>query len=266
MCNNPIGIFDSGIGGLTIAYALKKSLPNESFIYFGDTKHLPYGEKSDKAIKQYSLSIARFLKSKNCKAIIIACNSASSVAYKVIKTHITDIPIYNVIDPVVDSLKDQDQIKKIGVIGTKATIKSNVYEKKINQRNKLINVVSLETPLLAPMIEEGFFNQEISTSIIKNYLDNKSLDSINALILACTHYPLIKEEINKLFNSKIHIIDSTEIITRHIKEEMKKLNIKSSSNKSYYHFIVSNFTESFEKSASFFFKENIKLEEIDIWK
>ena len=266
MCNNPIGIFDSGIGGLTIAYTLKKKLPNESFIYFGDTKHLPYGDKSEKAIKQYSLSIAFFLKSKKCKAIIIACNSASSVAYKHIKRHIKDIPVYNVIDPVIDGLKHQDDIKKIGVIGTKATIKSKVYEKKINNLYKSIKVVSLETPLLAPIIEEGFFNHDISSSIIKNYLNTKSLKNINALILACTHYPLIKDEINKFFNSKIYIIDSTEIITQHIKEELNKLEIRSLSKNSNYHFIVSNYTKSFEESASFFFKENIKLEEIDIWK
>ena len=266
MNNSPIGIFDSGIGGLTIAYTLKKKLPNESFIYFGDTKHLPYGDKSEKAIKQYSLSIAFFLKSKKCKAIIIACNSASSVAYKHIKRHIKDIPVYNVIDPVIDGLKHQDDIKKIGVIGTKATIKSKVYEEKINHLYKSIKVVSLETPLLAPIIEEGFFNHDISSSIIKNYLNTKSLKNINALILACTHYPLIKDEINKFFNSKIYIIDSTEIITQHIKEELNKLEIRSLSKNSNYHFIVSNYTKSFEESASFFFKENIKLEEIDIWK
>lgn len=264
MCNNPIGIFDSGIGGLTIAYSLKKKLPNESFIYFGDTKHLPFGDKSEKAIKQYSLSIAFFLKSKKCKAIIIACNSASSVAYTHIKNHIKDIPIYNVIDPIIDGLNYQDDIKKIGVIGTKATIKSKVYEKKIHHLYKSIKVVSFETPLLAPMIEEGFFNHDISNSIIKNYLNNKSLKNINSLILACTHYPLIKDEINKFFNSKVCIIDSAEIITRHIKEELDKLNLRSLSKNSSYHFIVSNYTKSFEESASFFFKENIKLEEIDI--
>ena len=201
-----------------------------------------------------------------CKAIIIACNSASSVAYTYIKNHIKDIPIYNVIDPIIDGLNYQDDIKKIGVIGTKATIKSKVYEEKINHLYKSIKVVSLATPLLAPMIEEGFFNHDISNSIIKNYLNNKSLKNINSLILACTHYPLIKDEINKFFNSKICIIDSAEIITQHIKDELNKLEIRSLSKNSNYHFIVSNYTKSFEESASFFFKENIKLEEIDIWK
>mgnify|MGYP006077641679 CR=1 FL=1 len=266
MCENPIGIFDSGIGGLTIAYALKKKLPNESFIYFGDTKHLPYGEKSDQAIKDYSLKIVKFLKDKNCKAIIIACNSASSVAYKYIRKNITSIPIYNVIDPIINSLTNECDIKKIGVIGTKATIKSKIYQKKINNLYKSIKVVSLETPLLAPMIEEGFFNQEISSAIIKSYLNNKLLNKIDSLILACTHYPLIKDDIIKFYRNKINILDSAEIISKYIIKELTDLDIMSKSKKCRHHFIVSNYTKSFEKSAFFFFKENIKLEEIDIWK
>ena len=133
MQNSPIGIFDSGIGGLTIAYSLKKILPKESFIYFGDTKHLPYGEKSEKAIKHYSLKIALFLKSKNCKAIVIACNSASAVAFDHIKKNITDIPIYNVIDPVIQKITEECTSKEIGVIGTKATIESSIYKEKIHQ-------------------------------------------------------------------------------------------------------------------------------------
>ena len=126
MSSNPIGIFDSGIGGLTIANAIKEKLPNESIIYFGDTKHLPYGEKSEKAIKDYSLQIAKFLKNKNCKIIIIACNSASSVAFNYIQNNITSIPIFNVIDPIINDLSAKNENKKIGVIGTKATINSNI--------------------------------------------------------------------------------------------------------------------------------------------
>ena len=265
MSTDPIGIFDSGIGGLTIAYALKSKLPNESFIYFGDTKHLPYGEKSEEAIKYYSLQIAKFLEQKKCKAIIIACNSASSVAFKHISQHITSIPVYNVIDPIIDVVS-QDCGKKIGVIGTKATIKSNVYPQKINECCKKTKIVSLETPLLAPMIEEGFFNQEISIAIIKNYLENKCLENIDSLILACTHYPLIKEEIIKFYNNRIKVIDSAEIISEYIMKELKNLNIMNTNKNCSHHFIISNYTKSFEKSAFIFFKENIKLEEIDIWK
>jgi glutamate racemase len=265
MSKNPIGIFDSGIGGLTIAHAIKNKLPNESLIYFGDTKHLPYGEKSEQAIKDYSLKIAEFLKKNNCKAIIIACNSASSTAYYHIKKNINSIPIYNVIDPIVSFISKKYFNKKIGVIGTKATIQSGIYENKILEKNSSLSVASLETPLLAPMIEEGFFNQEISSTIIKNYLNDKKLDKIDILVLACTHYPLIQNEIISFYN-KIDVIDSSKIIADYIHEELYKSKILNQANRPRFNFIISNFTESFSKSANVFFKENISLEENDIWK
>ena len=265
MSKNPIGIFDSGIGGLTIAHAIKNKLPNESLIYFGDTKHLPYGEKSEQAIKDYSLKIADFLKNNNCKAIIIACNSASSVAYYHIKKNINSIPIYNVIDPIVSFISKKYFNKKIGVIGTKATIQSGIYENKILEKNSSLSVASLETPLLAPMIEEGFFNQEISSTIIKNYLNDKKLDKIDILVLACTHYPLIQNEIISFYN-KIDVIDSSKIIADYIHEELYKSKLLNQANKPKFNFIISNFTESFSNSANIFFKGNISLEENDIWK
>jgi len=265
MSKNPIGIFDSGIGGLTIAHAIKNKLPNESLIYFGDTKHLPYGEKSEQAIKDYSLKIAEFLKKNNCKAIIIACNSASSTAYYHIKKNINSIPIYNVIDPIVSFISKKYFNKKIGVIGTKATIQSGIYENKLSEENSSLTIASLETPLLAPMIEEGFFNQEISSTIIKNYLNNKKLDKIDILVLACTHYPLIQNEIISFYN-KIDVIDSSEIITDYVHEELCKSKLLNQANRPKFNFIISNFTESFSKSANIFFKENISLEENDIWK
>ncbi|MFL2567752.1 MAG: glutamate racemase [Flavobacteriales bacterium] len=265
MSKNPIGIFDSGIGGLTIAHAIKKKLPNESLIYFGDTKHLPYGEKSEQAIKDYSLKIAEFLKNNNCKAIIIACNSASSAAYYHIKKNVNSVPIYNVIDPIISFISKKYFNKKIGVIGTKATIQSGVYKNKILEKNSTLKVASLETPLLAPMIEEGFFNQEISSTIIKNYFNDEKLDEINVLVLACTHYPLIQNEIKKFYN-EIDVIDSSEIVAEHINKELSELNLLNRVNKPKFNFIISNFTESFSKSANIFFKENISLEENDIWK
>ena len=265
MSKSPIGIFDSGIGGLTIAHAIKNKLPNESLIYFGDTKHLPYGEKSEQAIKDYSLKIAEFLKKNNCKAIIIACNSASSTAYNHIKKNINSIPIYNVIDPIVSFISKKYFNKKIGVIGTKATIQSGIYENKLLDKNATLSVASLETPLLAPMIEEGFFNQEISSTIIKNYLNDKKLDKIDILVLACTHYPLIQNEIISFYN-KIDVIDSSEIIADYIHEELYKSKLLNQANKPKFNFIISNFTESFSNSANVFFKENISLEENDIWK
>ena len=264
MKNASIGIFDSGIGGLTIAHSIKEKMPNESIIYFGDTKHLPYGEKSNSAIQDFSESITKFLLQQNCKAIVIACNSASSVAYKKVKKITGSVPVFNVIDPVVNYVNKNCNNCNIGIIGTKATIQSNIYSEKIIENNKNQKVHSLATPLLAPMIEEGFINEEISRTIIQNYLKNPILENIDSLILACTHYPLIQEEIQQYYNNNINVIDSANIVANYINEKLVSLNLHSETKHADYHFYVSNYTSSFEKSAQFFFRENIKLEEITL--
>jgi glutamate racemase len=152
----PIGVFDSGIGGLTVANAVSKLLPNEQIIYFGDTAHLPYGDKSPRAIKQYSYMIADFLLEKKCKAIIIACNTASSIAYTFLKElYKDDLYIVDAIQPVINGVCQDDSVKKIGIIGTQVTIQSEVYEKRFKAQKPDLEVVSLATPLLVPMIEAG---------------------------------------------------------------------------------------------------------------
>jgi len=275
MKNSPIGIFDSGIGGLTVAHALKEQMPNESIIYFGDTKHLPYGEKSEKSIINFSGEIALFLLQKKCKAIIIACNSSSSVAYnsirriaqinprKISPTQSFNATVFNVIDPVVQYINNNCKDSIIGVIGTKATIKSNIYSKKIKKGNNNQEIRSLATPLLAPMIEEGFINGEISKTIISNYIRNPILKDIENLILACTHYPLIQKEIHQLYRNKVNVIDSVNIVAESISTSLQALNLLTDTKQSEYHFYVSNYTKSFEKSARFFFQEEIQLKEIN---
>jgi len=261
----PIGIFDSGIGGLTIAHALKEKLPNENITYFGDTEHLPYGEKSKTAIQNFSKKITRFLIEKKCKTIIIACNSASSVAYECVKEIARNTPVFNVISPVVAEVVKQCSEYNIGVIGTKATIQSSIYEKEIKALCSSAKVSSLATPLLAPMIEEGFINEDISHTIIANYLSNKQLADIDHLILACTHYPLIHQEIKDYYKENVNVIDSANIVVEHIAKQLKNHNLLNDSNKTEHHFYVSNYTESFEKSAQFFFQENLKLKEVRLW-
>ena len=270
MKQSAIGIFDSGIGGLTVAHAIKQQLPNENLIYFGDTQHLPYGEKSETSINLFSKKITSFLIQKKCKAIVIACNSAASVANETVVKVAKNIPVFNVIDPVVKYIdeKYKNSAANIGIIGTKATIQSKNYEKKITTLNSKLNVSSLQTPLLAPMIEEGFFNENISNTIIKKYLGDKKLKDIDELILACTHYPLIKDEISNYYQSKnankktVDVIDSVNIIAKYISENIKNKNIKNKSENKFY---VSNYTKSFDESAKLFFKENIFLEEKNIF-
>ena len=183
--HRPIGIFDSGIGGLTVANAIQHVLPNESLVYFGDTAHLPYGDKSPDSIKYYSIRIAQFLMQQNCKMIVIACNTASALAFETVKDFIGGkVPVINVIDPVVDHVASSKKISKVGVIGTNGTIRSDIYAKKLHARSRKLEVASLATPLLAPMIEEGFFDNRISRTVIASYLDSRKLSKIDALILA----------------------------------------------------------------------------------
>lgn len=262
----PIGVFDSGIGGLTVAHAIKKLLPQEDLIYFGDTAHLPYGDKSEAAIQVYSIKIADILLKKGCKVIVIACNSASSASYELLKEYVrTDTHIINVIDPMVALVTTEFRGKNIGLIGTKRTVQSDVYSKKIKEANKQIVLQSLATPLLAPMIEEGFFNNQISHEIIAQYLSDPALKNIEALILACTHYPLIKKEINEFYGGKMTILDSSEVVAVGLKKYLVEHSLLNSSPHPEHHFLVSDFTESFESSARMFFHESVKLEKHTLW-
>lgn len=262
----PIGIFDSGIGGLTIAQAIHDRLPQEQLIYFGDTAHLPYGDKSLDTIYQYSYDIVQFLKSFNCKMIVIACNSASSAAYERLKEDLKedDIVLINVIDPLVDRVI-KEAYKKVGVIATKATIGSGVFQDKIEEKNDTINVAALATPLLAPMIEEGFYNGRISHAIIDNYLRNDSFFGIEAMLLACTHYPLIHDEIDRYFDRKVDIIDAMQLVADEVEGKLKEKDLLHKGeaigkNK----FFVSDYTESFDETAKFFYGSSVELETIHI--
>jgi glutamate racemase len=265
--NRPIGIFDSGIGGLTVANAINELLPNEQLLYFGDTAHFPYGDKSPEAIKYYSIRIGQFLVNQNCKAIVIACNTASSFGYDELNNFIQEkVPVINVIDPTVELIASHKEFKKVGVIATKGTIKSNVYAKKIKEARPDLLVESLATPLLAPMIEEGFFNNNISKTIINSYLSKTKLKKIDALVLACTHYPLIKKEINDFYKGEVSILDSGEIVAAYLKKVLAKKKLLAEKLPGKHHFYVSDFTPSFEQSTKIFFKEKIHLELKNIWK
>jgi glutamate racemase len=262
----PIGIFDSGIGGLTVAHAIKKLLPQEHMIYFGDTAHLPYGDKSEAAIQAYSIRIADILLQKGCKVIVIACNSASSAAYELLQEYVNrNTHIINVIDPMVSLVTKQFNNKQIGLIGTKRTVQSGVYLKKIEEANKALTLKSVATPLLAPMIEEGFFNNQISHEIIAQYLADPELQNIEALILACTHYPLIKKQIDEYYNHKMTILDSSEVVAKALHEYLEKENLLNDEQNPIDHFLVSDYTESFESSARLFFHESVQLEKHGLW-
>ena len=264
--SSPIGIFDSGIGGLTVASAIRKLLPNESMVYFGDTAHLPYGDKSEAAVQAYSIKIADILLQKGCKIIVIACNSASSAAYELLKEYVGSRSIIlNVIDPMVQHVVTHFEGKRVGLIGTKRTVNSNVYQKKIDEQEPKKEIHSLATPLLVPMIEEGFFNNKISLEIIDKYLQDETLQNIEALILGCTHYPLIKTQIDEYYNGKVSILDSSLITAEHVKKTLEERDLLHPYTPHTDQFIVSDYTESFEASTKIFFNHLVQLEHFPLW-
>jgi len=261
----PIGLFDSGVGGLTVAHAIKQILPGESIIYFGDTAHLPYGDKSAESIRYYSKRITEFLLEHNSKAVLVACNSASASAFDSLKKEFKGKTLLlDVINPVVDYLGARN-FKRIGVIGTKRTISSGTYEKKIKEKSPSTEVVSMATPLLVPMIEEGFIFDDISNAIIRSYLSNESLSGIQALILGCTHYPIIKNQISKIFNFNVEVVDSARIVSMILRDALDKNNLLNDSGIVKDQFFISDYTAYFEKIAKMFFEGEINLKKADIW-
>jgi glutamate racemase len=267
--NQPIGIFDSGIGGLTVANAVLRVLPAESIIYFGDTAHLPYGDKSPDTIARYAQVITDFLLSQQCKLIIIACNSASSVAFDKVRAQANakGVEVVNVIDPVVACIADRGY-RSVGVIGTRATIGSEVFPQKIAALDQHMKVASLATPLLAPMIESGFVKGDISRLVIENYLEDPALEGIEALILACTHYPLIKAEIENHYALKglsVDILATNEIVAEYVKTLLQDLSLIHQGTPEPHRFYVSDYTESFEQTTRLFYKQAVHLEQSAIF-
>lgn len=261
----PIGIFDSGIGGLTVANAIHRVLPNERLIYFGDIAHLPYGDKSADAIRYYCLKISKFLMEQGCKMIVIACNSAATAAYDMLLDFFEGkILFVNVVDPLVERVVKLGR-ENVGVIATKATVSTQVYEHKLKQANDTINVKQLATPLLVPMIEEGYHQNKVSHAILSNYLADPQLNDIDTLLLACTHYPLIKKEIQSLLPDGVLILDSTDVVTDAVRQRLEEQQLLADEKLAADKFFVSDYTHSFEKTAKLFYGEKVDLEVMNIW-
>lgn len=235
-------------------------------MYFGDTAHLPYGDKSTAAIQAYSVKICDLLIRQNCKVILIACNSASAAAYDLVREYVgSKATVLNVIDPVVAYVGEHFASKTVGLIGTKQTVHSNVYKKKIDFLDRRIQLKSLATPLLAPMIEEGFCHNTISESVIQTYLSDPALTHIDALILGCTHYPLVKEQINRFYQGQVDVLDASELVARHVGEVLTQSNLASARLVGEPRFYVSDYTASFEASTQIFFQQKVQLQHYPLW-
>jgi len=265
--SQPIGIFDSGVGGLTVAHAVTQLLPQEDIVYFGDVAHHPYGEKSTAAIQAYVIKICDMLLQQQCKVILIACNSASSAAFELVKEYVASkAHVVNVIDPAVDHLREHFSHKRIGLIGTRQTVNSNIYKKKVDALDLDIDLHALATPLLAPMIEEGYANHPILIQTLNNYLAQTELNHIDALLLACTHYPIIKKQIAAYYQHNVTLIDNAEITASAVKGLLDHHQLRNQQTCSpHYKFYASDYTEAFFANASLFFPDAIHFEHYPLW-
>ncbi len=220
----PIGVFDSGIGGLTVLRELLKAFPHENFIYLGDTARLPYGSKSAPTVRKYSEQNMNFLLSKKVKAIVVACNTAST---QISESVFEGIPVYNVIDPGSLLAAATTQNKNVAVLATRATVKANNYEVKIKQINPAINVFSVACPLFVPLAEEGWHDDPVTDQVAEKYLSELKNKNIDTVVLACTHYPLLKKPIGKVFHSSVKLIDSGIAISLILEKDFKNGKILS---------------------------------------
>lgn len=222
----PIGVFDSGVGGLTVMREIMRQLPNENLVYFGDTARVPYGSKSTETIIRFTRQIIRFLRTKNVKAIVIACNTASALTLDIVRKEI-DIPIIGVVIPGARAAVRETKNKKIGVVGTEATIKSNMYTRLMQKSEPEVEVIGKACPLFVPLVEEGFIKHKITREVIDIYLHDMKNSGIDTLILGCTHYPLLRTVIREYMGEEIHIVNPAYETAMDLKRLLKEKGLEN---------------------------------------
>lgn len=246
----PVGVFDSGVGGLTVAREIMRQLPEENIVYFGDTARVPYGSKSQDNIIRFSRQIINFLKTKEVKAIVIACNTASALALDTVKNEI-DIPIIGVIEPGARAAVRETRNAHIGVVGTEATINSETYTKVIKRLNPDAEVLGKSCPLFVPLVEEGFAKHKITEEVIDIYLSEFKKTEIDTMILGCTHYPLLRSRIMAYLGEQVHIVNPAYETAIDLKEILEKNGTANHSGQmATYEFYVSDAAEKFTKLAN----------------
>ena len=222
----PIGVFDSGIGGLTVVKALRDRLPNETIFYLGDTARVPYGPKSPDTVQRYALELAHMLMQKNAKALVVACNTVSSVALPLL-TKKFPVPVIGVIEPGARAALKATRNHHIGVIGTRATIRSGAYENALRATDNNVRVSSHACPLLVPLIEEGLLDDEITDQVIIRYLEPLLADEVDTLVLGCTHYPLLSAAIARTLGRDITLVDSAANCATAVQEALDRHSLRS---------------------------------------
>ena len=264
----PVGVFDSGVGGLTVAREIMRQIPNEKIIYFGDTARVPYGSKSRETITRYSRQIVRFLQEQKVKAIVAACNTASAYALEEIEKEL-DIPILGVVKPGARVAAETTRNGKIGVIGTEGTIGSHIYSDYIRQIAPEVQVLGKACPLFVPLVEEGLWQDPVTDEIARRYL-NELIDSgIDTLILGCTHYPMIRSTVGKIMGEKVTLVNPAYETARELKALLEREDLvnerKQELGMNCYRFYVSDMAEKFQTFANSILKYGIlSAKKIDI--
>ena len=253
----PIGVFDSGIGGLTVMRSIMKRLPHENIVYFGDTARVPYGSKSPQTVREYSDQDTAFLTSKNVKMIVIACNTVSSVAVDVVQKR-AKMPVVGVIVPGAQAASKATKNNRIGVIGTVGTIKSNAYTNAIRMENPKATVNALACPLFVPLAEEGWIDHKATELIAKEYLFPLKLAKIDTLVLGCTHYPILTDIIQKVFGGDVTLIDSGVATAEEVERVLIEHNLKNpSTHKANLEFYVSDIPYKFTEVGERFLGQKL---------
>lgn len=251
--NCPIGVFDSGVGGLTVAREIMRQLPNERIVYFGDTARVPYGNKSKDTVTKFSSQIVRFLQTQQVKAIVVACNTASAYALEELEKQ-TDVPIIGVVKPGARAAVNATQNGKIGVIATEATISSGIYSEYIEQGNHDAVILGKACPLFVPLVEEGLWEDPVTDEIARRYLTELIDVGIDTLILGCTHYPLLRSTVGRIMGDTVTLVNPAYETARELKALLKQKNLESTKKPSLgtelYRFFVSDGAEKFRKFAN----------------
>lgn len=263
MNNSPIGVFDSGLGGLNVLKELMAELPNERYIYLGDTKRFPYGQKSTEAIIEIVKENIEFLMQKGVKMIVIACGTATSQALEIVKK-LYDIPIVGIIEPTVLNLRDriEENNNMIGIIATKGTIRSCAWEKKISEYMPNAEIISEAAPLLATMAEEGWTNNKVAEYTVKEYM--KIFKNVDKLILGCTHYPLFKELMQKELPRKTEIVDTGVELAKYLKKKISGYDLETSNTEAGgYEIYLTDVNEDFANGATSILSDYVNISEIN---
>jgi len=256
--NKPIGVFDSGLGGLTVVKELRKQLPNENIVYYGDTARVPYGTKSKKTIIRFSKENTNILLDHKVKCIVVACNSCSSYALPTLKKNFS-LPVLGVLVPGAQKAAETTKNNKIGVIATQATVSSGQYPKAVKRFNSRAKVTAIACPMFVPLVEEGWFNRKVAAQIAKDYLLNLKKEKIDTLILGCTHYPILKNTIKKVIGKSVTLVDSAHEVAGEVKEILKKSDsLNESKKRGKYKFLISDQPQEFKNIAKIFLGFNIK--------